>query len=80
MTEHYLLLCRILKSLLLYSDVNKFFTSHIILPDSFFCAHSSMEPVMSSIHKQWITNDCWISSALIFVVSCLLGVMLCSRE
>ena len=79
-TEHYWLLCRLLKSLLLYSDVNTFFTFHIIFPDSFFRGHSAEEPVMPLIHKQWITNDCWIPSALVLVVSFLLGVMLCSSE
>ena len=35
---------------------------------------------MPSIHKQWVTNDCWISSAVIFIVPRILGVMLCSGE
>ena len=79
-TEHSWLLCRLMKSLLLYSDVNIFFTFRIIFPGSFFCARSSKKLVISSIHNQWISNDCWISSALMFVVLFLLGVMLCSGE
>ena len=35
---------------------------------------------MLSIQNQWINNDCCISSALMLVVSCLLGVMICSGE
>ena len=35
---------------------------------------------MSLIHKQWIINDYWISSALMLVVSCVLGVMICSGK
>ena len=35
---------------------------------------------MSSMHKQWITTDFWISSDIIFVVSCVFGVMLCYGE
>ena len=34
----------------------------------------------SSIHNQRITNDCWIYIALVFLVSCVLGVMLCSSD
>ena len=30
----------------------------------------------SSIHNQRITNDCWIYIDLVFLVSCVLGVML----
>ena len=74
--EHYLVLCSILKSLLLYSDVNKFCTFYIIFPYYFFCEHYDKEPAMSSIHNQCITNNCWISSSLIFIFSCVLGVML----
>ena len=73
---HYLVLCSILKSLLLYSNVNKFCTFYIIFPYYFFCEHYYKEPAMSSIHKQWITNNCWTSSSLIFIFSCVLGVML----
>ena len=70
----------LLKVLLLFSDVNKFSTFYKIFPDSFFCSHSSKEPVMSPMNKQWITYDFWISSALMFVVSFLLGVMICSGK
>ena len=79
-TENSWLLCRLLKSLLLYSDVNIFCKFYLIFQDYLFFFHSSKEPVMSSIHNQWITNDFWISSALMFVVSCLIGVILCYGE
>ena len=49
-----------MKILLLYSDVNKFYALHIIFTYSFFSAHATKEPVMSSVHKQCITDDCWI--------------------
>ena len=80
MTEHSWLLCRLMKSLLLYSDVNTLFAFHMISRYYFFRAHSSKKPVIISIHKQWVTNDCWIYSALIFLVLCLPRVMLCSGD
>ena len=79
-TENSWLLCRLLKSLLLYSDVNIFCKFYLIFQDSLFCFHSAKEPLMSSIHKLWITKYCCISSAFMFVVLCVLGVMLHSRE
>ena len=80
MTEHSWLLFRLLKRLLLYYAENTVFTFHIVFPDYFFCDHSVKEPVISSIYKQWINNYCWVPSALVLVVSFLLGVMLCSSE
>ena len=80
MTKYSWVLCRLLKILILYSDVNKFCTFHIIFPDYFFSDHSAKKPVMPSMHNQWISNDWWIYSALIFVVLCILGVILCSGE
>ena len=32
---------------------------------------------MYSIHRKFITNDCWISSAIILIFLCVLGGMLC---
>ena len=79
-TEHSWVIYRLLKSLLFYHDVNMFSILHIIFPDSFFCDHSVKETVIPSIHKKCITNDCWVSSDLLFVVSYVLGVMLGSGE
>ena len=66
--------------MILYSDVNKFFTFHIIFPYSFFCDHSIKEPVVSLINKQCITNSFWISSALILIFLRVLVIMLCSGK
>ena len=68
------------RCMLFYYDVNIFCTFHIIFTEYFFNAHSANEHVMSSIHNKWITNDCWIPSALILIVSCVIGVMICSDK
>ena len=75
-TENHWILCRLLKSLLLYYDINIFCTFHITLSDYFILYYYYKKPMISLIHKQWVTNYFWISSALLFVVSCVLGVML----
>ena len=67
-----------MKTFLLYSYVHTFYKFHIILPDSLFLVHSSKGPVISSIHKQWINNYFCIYSALVLIVSCVLGVILFS--
>ena len=72
--------CRLLKILFLYYNVNIFFTFHIIFPGYLFCVRSAKEPMISSIHKQGITNNCWITSNLMFVVSCVIGVIIFSGE
>ena len=77
-TKHSLVLCRPLNSLLFYFDVNRFCAFHIVIPDSFFTEYSAKEPLMSSIHKQCITNDIWISRTLVFVVSFAPVGMRCS--
>ena len=74
--ENHWILCRLLKSLLLYYDINRFCTFHITLSDYFILYYSYKKPVISLIHKKWVTNYFWIYSALWFVVSFVLGVML----